>query len=81
MKPAAKWLAWAMTIAGALIGVVGLAFIWLYFWEGIIVRIGEPDQSLAFWYLPILFIGLMAGGAGLALLRRGLSRLRRLRGD
>ena len=33
----------------------------------IIERLGDPDQSLLFWYLPILFIGLAGMGLGTGL--------------
>jgi hypothetical protein len=69
------WVAVLLTGIGALIGIVGVAFVWMYIQEGIIVRIGEPDQSLAFWYLPVFFIGLGAGTAGLLLFIGGLKRL------
>ena len=36
----------------------------MYIYEAIISRIGEPDQSLIFWYLPILFIGITSLIAG-----------------
>lgn len=75
-----KWLAWSTIIAGAVIGVAGTAFVLMYFWHAIVARIGEPDQSLIFWYLPVLFIGLAGCGAGLALYRWGAKRLRQSRG-
>ena len=39
----------------------------MYVWEGIIVHLGEADQSLVFWYIPILLIGFFSIGIGLAL--------------
>ncbi len=54
-------------IASALLVIIGLILVAMYFWEGVISRWGEADQSLLFWYLPLLFIGIfsVAGGAGL----------------
>ena len=46
----------ALLTGGVLSTVIGIGFIGLYVWEGILVRIGDPDQSLLFWYLPVLFI-------------------------
>lgn len=48
--------------------LAGCLFVGLYLLEGVFARIGEPDQSLAFWYLPFLFGGLicLAGGGVLA---------------
>ncbi len=53
----------------ALLAIVGLGLIAMYFWEGVISRWGEADQSLLFWYLPVLFIGILsfAGGVGFVL--------------
>jgi hypothetical protein len=43
--------------------LVGAAFCAMYVNGALIQRIGEPDRSLAFWHLPVLFLGL----GGLAL--------------
>lgn len=48
----------------------------MYFWEAIIVRMGDPDQSLIFWYLPILFIGIIAVIGGISMLIEGIHRLK-----
>lgn len=45
-------------IIGILISVTGITFVVMYVSEAVISRQGEADQSLLFWYLPILFIGL-----------------------
>jgi len=71
-----KFLAYSNLLLGGLIALVGAVFIFMYFWEGIIVRIGEPDQSLIFWYLPILFIGFIGIIGGIAMLAYGLKRLK-----
>lgn len=51
----------------------------MYVWHAVVARIGEPDQSLVFWYLPVLFFGLVGCGAGLALYRWGSTQLRQVR--
>lgn len=52
-------------ISGACFTLLGLGLVTGYFYWAVIERIGEPDQSLLFWYLPILFTGLGAGALGL----------------
>lgn len=66
-----------LILLGGLVTVLGAAFIGMYVWEAIIVRLGEPDQSLLFWYLPILFIGLFLSMGGLVLLIYGIYRNRK----
>lgn len=61
---------------GAAFSLVGGGLIFGYIKEALIARIGDPDQSLLFWYLPILFIGIMTTGAGLAACTWGIIRLR-----
>ena len=52
------------TLAAAVLLVLGgAALVAGYVQEAVLARWGDPDQSLLFWYLPILFLGL----AGLAL--------------
>ena len=65
-----------MLITGALIFLAGVAFVIMYLWNGVISRLGEADQSLLFWYLPILFMGLIAMGIGWAMGVRGWERLK-----
>ena len=43
---------------GALVSFVGLSFVLIYVWEVISV-IGAPDQSIVFWGLAILLIGII----------------------
>jgi ABC-type Na+ efflux pump permease subunit len=71
-----KGLFISMIAISVLLVVVGLAFISMYFWEGVISRFGEPDQSLLFWYLPILFIGIFSFMGGLALFFVSFKRFR-----
>jgi len=63
-------------IGGLLLSLTGGGFIFMYVAEGIVARIGEPDQSLLFWYLPILFLGIFGLMAGLALLLWAWKRLK-----
>jgi hypothetical protein len=66
-------------IFGGLIGITGIACVVLYILEAVIARIGEPDQSLLFWYLPILFIGIIGILIGLGFWIWGVIRLRKIR--
>lgn len=49
----------------------------MYILEAIVARIGQPDQSLLFWYLPILFMGMIGMVLGLSAGARGAQRLRK----
>jgi len=71
-----KLLTYISVLLGALIALIGIVFVYMYFWNAIVVRIGEPDQSLIFWYLPILFIGVISTLGGSALLILGITKLR-----
>lgn len=73
MKKAICWLA---MILGVVISLLGVVFAALYVVKAIIMRIGDPDQSLIFWYLPILFIGIFGVMIGTRLLMWGVKRLR-----
>lgn len=64
---------------GGMIGLTGVACIGMYIFGAIISRIGEPDQSLLFWYLPILFIGILGLLMGLGLGVWGAYRLKNIR--
>lgn len=55
---------------------IGTGLIAMYLWEGIIVRIGDSDQSLIFWYLPILFIGFFSLGSGIVLFIRSYKKIK-----
>ena len=66
-----KWLSFLVLFVGIFTLLMGVAFIWVYVWEALISRIGDPDQSLLFWYLPFLFMGVLAIGGGLALIFLG----------
>jgi hypothetical protein len=56
-----------LLVISALVFLAGVSFLIMYVWNGVITRIGEPDQSLIFWYLPILFMGLIGMGIGWAM--------------
>jgi len=71
-----KRLSWLITISGTGVAFLGIIFVVMYIVEGIVKRIGEPDQSLLFWYLPILFIGVICIITGLSLFVWGF-KLRR----
>jgi uncharacterized membrane protein len=71
-----KFLTYSPIFLGAVLALVGTAFVAMYFWEAIITKIGDSDQSLMFWYLPFMFIGLAGILAGLALLTWGMNRMR-----
>lgn len=59
-------------LAGAGLVLAGLAGVKWYVWDVAIGGIGEPDRSMLFWGLPILWmaLGALAGGAWLAWLGR-----------
>ena len=66
-------------ISGIVLIIIGAALITGYITEAYIARRGEPDQSLLFWYLPLLFIGLIAFVSGLSSGIWGIIRLRKIK--
>jgi len=66
-------------IFGTLITIVGGLFIAAYILEAIVKRAGEPDQSLLFWYLPFLFMGLFGLIIGIVSSVWGVARLNTLK--
>lgn len=64
-------------VAGALLTLFGLALVAAYVFGAVVDRLGEPDQSLLFWYLPFLLIGIMAVVAGAAAAVLGFFGLRK----
>ena len=74
-----KILPYGALASGILLAFTGAAFVFMYILEAIVARAGEPDQSLLFWYLPILFVGLIGIAAGLSLCIMGIDRLRKAR--
>jgi hypothetical protein len=71
---------WAVValLLGGVAAIVGTGLVAAYFLEAVLARLGEPDQSLLFWYLPILFSGLGGLVIGLSAAAWGIRRLRRL---
>ena len=69
------WLAWLFVLLGGLLAALGVIFVVMYLWEAVIARLGEPDQSLVFWYLPVLFLGLIAGIGGMKLFFLGMRHI------
>lgn len=65
-------------VVGSLIILIGIGFTVAYVLEAIVVRLGEPDQSLLFWYLPILFMGLTGIVIGSGIGVWGVIRLRKI---
>ncbi|NOZ93293.1 MAG: hypothetical protein GXP47_00965 [Acidobacteria bacterium] len=59
----------AIVATGGLAVLAGLALVTVYIVEAIVARLGQPDQSLLFWYLPfaLLGIGAIAVGSGLGI--------------
>lgn len=50
-----------LSAVGALVlFVVGVASVKWYSWDIAIEQAGEPDRSMLFWGLPILFLGIVA---------------------
>lgn len=66
-------------MSGSLVALIGAGFVVMYILGAVVNRLGEPDQSLLFWYLPILFIGLIGAGLGGGLGIWGGIRLRNIR--
>lgn len=64
---------------GIPIFITGIVFIVMYISQAVIARLGEPDQSLLFWYLPLLFIGIVGIGLGIGMSILGTMGLRRIR--
>jgi hypothetical protein len=71
-----KKLSWAATLFGGFTLLLGVTFIAMYVSEAIVKRTGDPDQSLIFWYLPILFLGVSIAMIGFSSLIWGLKQLR-----
>lgn len=74
-----KTLSYGALVTGGLIVLAGIVCIVMYVLEAIVARLGEPDQSLLFWYLPILFIGIIGTVVGLGIGLWGVISLRKSR--
>jgi len=68
-------------LVGIVISIIGILLIGAYVTEAYISRLGEPDQSLLFWYLPFLFAGFFALVTGLVAGIRGFTGLKKIRID
>jgi len=66
-------------ISGIILTIIGVLLIVGYIMEAYVARIGEPDQSLLFWYLPLLIVGLIALGSGVSTGFWGFNRLRKIK--
>jgi len=77
MKPS-KILTYGVLAFGGLMAFSGAALAVMYILEAMVARAGEADQSLLFWYLPILLIGLMSMGIGIGAGAWGVNRLRKV---
>ena len=73
-----KVLPYSALIVSGLIVLTGIACVVMYVLEAVISRLGEADQSLLFWYLPILFIGLIGILTGIGIGIWGTTRLKKL---
>jgi hypothetical protein len=76
-----KWRAITFIFLGGLGATLGMTFILMYVWEAVISRIGEPDQSLLFWYLPIMFLGIALSGGSISLLVLGFKAMKAAKGN
>lgn len=74
-----KVLPYGTLALGLLMSILGMVFVAAYIRDAIIARAGEPDQSLLFWYLPFLYMGIISTLAGLGVGALGLNLLRRMR--
>ena len=65
-------------ISGIVISIIGAVLIIGYIMEAYVARKGDPDQSLLFWYLPLLFFGFISFVTGLSASVWGFNRLRKI---
>jgi len=66
-------------ISGIVLTIIGVLLIVGYITEAYVARIGEPDQSLLFWYLPLLLVGLIAFVTGISASIWGFIRLMKIK--
>jgi len=64
-------------ICGTICSLFGLSLVSMYVYSAVIDRLGEPDQSLLFWLIPFLLIGLAASIAGIVMITVGVASIRR----
>ena len=48
----------------ALMCLLGISLIIMYIYSAVIARLGEADQSLLFWHLPLMLFGIICVIAG-----------------
>ena len=53
-----------MAVVAIAVGLVALKW---YLWDIVIREAGDPDRSMLFWGIPIVFIGVAALAIGLSL--------------
>ncbi len=61
-------------VVGASLLLSGVALVVLYVWEAVVTPWGDPDQSLLFWYSPLLMLGVGGASLGLVLMAWGRGR-------
>jgi len=66
-------------ISGIVISIIGAVLIIGYIMEAYVARRGDPDQSLLFWYLPLLFLGFISFVTGLSASIWGFNSLRKIK--
>ena len=66
-------------VFGIVLSLIGAALIIAYVMEAIVGRAGDSDQSLLFWYLPILFLGIIGLGTGLSLVVWAPNHIRKIK--
>ena len=76
-----KLLPCGALVIGSLFALIGIGLTVMYILEAIIARLGEPDQSLLFLYLPILVMGIIGIIIGLGIGIWGVVRLRKIQGQ
>lgn len=77
MKSKKTWPSIAL-ISGIVISIIGAVLIIGYIMEAYVARRGDPDQSLLFWYLPLLLFGFISFVTGLSASVWGFNRLRKI---
>jgi len=71
-----KLFAVCALLSGIALCIAGAIFVVIYFKDAIFMRLGEADQSLIFWYLPFLFVGISGIVCGIVFGQAGLRGLR-----
>ena len=74
-----KMLSCGALAFSVLVFITGSVFVVMYVSQAVIARLGEPDQSLLFWYLPFLFIGIIGIIMGIGMGALGFLGLRKNR--